>query len=32
MGVLPLRTYPGAFLGTHVPRELLGALAGIQGG
>ena len=32
MGVLPLGTYPGTFLGTHVHRELLGALAGIQGG
>ena len=32
MGVLPLGTYPGTFLGAHVHRELLGALAGIQGG
>jgi len=31
MGVLPLRTYSGTFLGTHVHRKLLGALAGIQG-
>lgn len=32
MGVLPLGTNPGTFLITHVYWELLGALAGIQGG
>lgn len=32
MGILPLGTDSGTFLGTHVHRKLLGTLAGLQGG
>jgi hypothetical protein len=32
VGLLPPGTHPGTFLGPHVYRELLGTLAGVQGG